>query len=372
MTEPEGNLFSPPDLMGSLLADTPSLMEQFQSLVLPIREQRDAVRQYFLDEGMITELPEDVAPYTVGCTDGAYIVNPLALGDHLSTFSVALAQNDGQGGVGVVDYRSWSALRAHSADAQTLTKAVMMADEVGLLSSLPSEGMVRLIDGSWITPLIAIHLGLASNAESVREAVIEAVESRGVIEAAEDAAQSPLVAACPKSDSSLGLWQEAQEHVSLESLGLPDKVLASLVLEDGEVLTSDRATPSWSRLHMTQGQVQDPKAKTVSDRLSAATEPLRTGHVQVVHAKPYGSAQAIRVETHPGLDPFEVDGVVQSICSTVHAPHVQEPLAQYLADDAAKLVSIAAQTQMEVLRQDLASNQDMDYFEYLVRQYRTA
>lgn len=372
MEQPKQHPFSPPDLMSALLKDTPSLIEQFQALVGPVHAERDTIRRHFLEDGSITTLGTDTAPYTVGCTDGALIVNPLALGDHLFTFAVALAQYDGDSGVGVVAHHLWSELRAHSSDSQTLAQAVMMTDEIALLPQLPHTDMVRIIDGSWPTHLASVLSGLASPEDHVRDTVCAAIENRGLIEAVEHAANSPLVVACPKSDSSTELWRQCAERVTLPVRGLSDKVLASLILEDGEVLISDRSTPPWLRMSMVHGQVRDRDAKRIADRLIAAAEPLRQGRGAVVTAKPYGSAQALRIETRPGLDPFDVDAVVQSVCATVHSPHIQEPLSQFLADLEAKRVSPASQVQMETLRLHLSATHDMGYFEYLVRQYRTS
>lgn len=370
MPQYDADLISPPDIMSALLDATPSLLNDYRALIRPIRDERDAIRSLYQDRGMISALPEGEPIHPVGCTDGALVVSPLALGDHLAALTVAVGRDE-TGGVGVVAHRAWSALRPHSADGAALVKAIMMANEIGLQPTLP-DASVRLIDGSWTTPLIAILTALASVEDHVRDAVIAHLEEHRIVEAITATVAHRLTVACPKSDSSMDLWADCREHLGLRDFGLPDKVLASLILEDGEVLTSQNRTPTWSRFYATLGQVRDNQARTVATSISDAIEPLRQGHPQIIHAKPHGAAQAIRMEMHPSLDQFEIDDVVHSIAATVASPGIQEPLAQYVADVFAKNIYAGVEVQMENLRLDLVDSADMGYFEYLVRQYRTA
>lgn len=360
----------PGTILSSLIADLPNLTTTIHDLFDPIRERRDAIRAFFTDRGQILDLPEDLGAYQVGCTDGAYIVSPLAVGDHISTLAVAVAQRDEGNSTGVVASRSWSDFRTHNADAEVLAKATMMAHELELLTTLPQDG-IKIIDGSFVTPLIALNLALCSPEDAVRASAITLASSPALLEAITHVSENPLVVACPKSDSSKALWRECAEELGLSSDGVPDKALTTLILNEGEVLVSDRATPSWEHLYSAAGRISDSAAVIAGQGLSEVIHPLRQERVKVHHAKPRGAQTSLRIETHAGLDDFQWPEVVASICQTVYGDTIQEPFSQYIADRFAKQVAIGANVQKQNLHYDLIEQGATELAGYLMLSYRT-
>lgn len=360
----------PGTVLSGILGSLPDLTTTIHALFDPIRERRDAIRAFFLERGQIVTLPTGVSAHQVGCTDGAYIVSPLAVGDHISTLAVAVAQRDLGNSTGVVASRAWSDFQAHSGDAEVLAKATMMAHELELLTALPDDS-VKIIDGSYVTPLIAISLALSSAEDNVRAEAIRLASSPALLAAITHVSENPLVVACPKSDSAAGLWSECAEELDMGPRGLPDKALTTLILDEGEVLVSDRPTPSWAHLYSTAGRISDPAAVAAGQQLSEVIAPLRQERVKVHHAKPYGSRTSLRIETHAGLDDFQWPEVVQSICQTVYGPNIQEPFSQHIADRFAKQVSIGAHVQKQSLHYDLIEQGATELASYLTLPYRT-
>lgn len=365
-------IIGPSDVVAALLHDAPSLLERSRSMIEPVQQERDAIREHFAAQNRLLPLSDEPGGFQVGCTDGGYTTSPFIIGDHVATMSVAVAQRDEGQSVGVVGHRQWSDFRGHSPDTETMAKAIMMAHEIELLAALP-EDSVKIIDGSFLTHLTAIYTGLASSEESVREATMEAVSTPGFTEGLREAVSNPLVVACPKSDSSVTLWGEAAQALGLTPTGVPDKALATLLLQSGEVLKAGPSAFSWERLYLTRAHVTDPRAKAVADNLTAITAPLvGKGTVNPLFVKPHGSNLCTRIEAKESLTSFDLDDVVVSIGETVTSPFMQEPIAQYVADIFAKQVSTGTSVQVENLRLDLESlDGSKDFIDYFIRYYRT-
>ena len=370
--EDNPQIIGPSDVVAALLHDAPSLLERSRSMIEPVQRERDAIREYFTAQKRLAPLSDETGGFQVGCTDGGYTTSPFIIGDHVATMAVAVAQRDEGQAVGVIGHRQWSDFRGHSPDTETLAKAIMMTHEIELLTSLPEDG-VKIIDGSFLTHLTAIHTGLASSEEVVREETMKAASSPGFLDGLREAVSNPLVVACPKSDSSTALWDEASKALGLSSTRVPDKALATLLLQSGEVLRAGPGAFSWERLRLARAHVTDPRAKTVSENLISITAPLvGKGTVNPIFVKPHGSNLCTRIEAKDSLVSFDLDDVIVSIGETVTAPFMQEPLAQYIADTFAKQVSTGTSVQAENLRLDLESLEGShDFIDYFIRYYRT-
>lgn len=366
-------------MLAAVIDSSPDLSARIQGLVGPFRDEREAIRDRLLgeeseDEMRIVALPTETAYSAVGACDGGSVVSTLALGEHLATLSVAVRSTP-DGDMAITGHRSWSDFLTHEGGdaAALLTEAMMLSGELALLPTLDDTRTVAVIDGSHVTPLIAINLALASNDSRVRAEMVALVDE-GLVDWVRYAVDTPTVVACPKFDSSTDLWDRFRHLMPhLRGNGLPDKVLASMLLEPGEMLVSrrDSAIASWRYLYDTLGRVSDPETQAVRRDLAAAVEPLRSApYIRVFHAKPEGAATAIRVEVKP-VDDFDTYDMIAAVANDCAPPFLQEPVAQHLADTLAKTVSSAADFQMERTRLDLAEAGDTALLDFLLRHYRT-
>lgn len=377
----EGIGGAPPDMLASVLDNSPDLSVRIKEMVGPVRDERDAIRAALLAEtdlnaARIVPLPTETGYAAVGATDGACVVTPLALGDHMSTLAVGV-RSAADGDVTVTGHRAWSDFWGHQSHPDTVAKAVMMAGELSLLSTFPDDTVV-VIDGSHVTPLVAINLALASNEPEVRQLILD-LEPEGLVDWVRYAVDTPSVVACPKSDSSTDLWLHFRRaHPRLGERGLPDKVLAGMLLEPGEMLVSrrDAAISSW-RFLLDFNKAADAEAVALAEKLKQAALPLRQmpsgaeSYIQVFHAKPDGASTAFRIEVKASAD-FDTYDMIAAVGNDCASPWLQEPVAQYLADGVAKSVATVANFQMERARFDLAETDGADYLlDYLLRHYRT-
>lgn len=358
---------TPADLLASLIAQAPSLDQEIRCHVEPIRLDRERIRQHFQDQGKISQYDPTLNTLSVGAADGASAMTQTLIGDAMSC--VSLSALNGKGGLRVIDHRQWSTFLPHAQHNKPLLTAMMMTYEQALLHAIP-EGNVKIIDGAHVTPLIAIAVGLAIRDDDARETLVQTSLDEDIPQIVSDLSRDPLVVACPKSDSSIDLWKECENALGLKGHPLPDKVLASLILDQGEVLTTTRKTPAtWRVLFSNLGKVHDARAKVIASKIDQSIRPLYEADLTVCHAKPAGAPTAIRMEFHPEAA-FDQQEMVASVCSSVHAPHVKEPLTQHIADVFAKSVSPLAEVQMERTRLALAEMGALDYLQYLTN-YRT-
>lgn len=369
-TGPSGGPLSAAGMLEEVFESAPSLSSQFKDLTDPIRREREAIRDYWMLHQSIYPAPTTPPVVTVGATDGACVVEPWSVGDQITTLAVAVDTNQA-GEAHICGHRSWSAFRAHSDDASVLATAMMMAHELTLISTIAEES-VAIIDGSHVTPFVAINLALASPEATVRQSMIETVQRENLVEAAGQVCDNQMVVACPKSDTSTTLWDQCVQDLGLVGAPLPDKVLASLVLEPGEVLSREGATPSWERFYSSQASIEDPAAREVAESLAAAVSRLQQPHVKVYHVKPRGNPLALRMEVKPWVDDFEADDLINAVIGDCAPPHLLEPTCQHLADVLAKQVSSLSTAQLAQARNDLIRNGDEQFMEYLLRHYRTS
>lgn len=356
---------APADIVAAMLDQMGSLLPHVAQIIAPIEAARDRIRGYYGDR--ITVLPELGAPFTpVTAIDGANITDRLVVGDRVATLAVAV-RTDPTGAAAVLRHHAWHDLHPHTPDLDTLARAVMMTDELSLLDAAHED--MALIDGAFPTHLIGIAAGLASTDETTREVVIERVNGDGVLGAIPLLAR-PNVVACPKSDSSMALWDGCAQDLDLVGRGLPDKALASLILHPGEVITLPSAALPWQAFHATIAKVSDPRARAVAHTLAAAAVPvIGDGTAQVMLTVPRGGTFAVKVEMPAATDAFTAADNLATIVAHIPAPHLQEPLPQYLADTVAKSLSAAAAAHMQQLRLDVA-NHDLTHLPYLTG-YRT-
>lgn len=371
--EESPQVIGPSDVIAALLHDSPSLLGRSRAMVEPVQRERESIRAFFASQGRLMPLGQEAGGFQVGCTDGGYTTSPFIIGDHVATMAVAVAQRDAGQEVGVVAHRQWSDFRGHCADMDTLAKAVMMTHEIELVAHLPKDS-IKIIDGSFQTHLTAIYGALASSEEDVREETIKVINAPGFHAGLREVATNPYVVACPKSDSSLTLWKEAALAVGMNgSTNIPDKALATLLLQPGEVLKSGPGAFSWKRATLARSHITDPRASAAAQTLDTITAPLTgPGTVNPVFAKAHGSNLCTRIEAKSALDPFDLDDIITSISETIASPFMQEPLSQYVADIFAKQVATGTNVQVENLRLDLqALNGSEAFIDYFIRLYRT-
>lgn len=357
------------DAIGAL----PPLASVLHAAVAPLREQRAAIRTALADSEALGALPTDEPYLSLCAVDGAYTLASLFIGDQVNSLAVSVRSEFGSGEVSIEGHRSDSTFLPHSSGTDLLAKTMMMRRELELLALPRPAASLVIIDGSHLTAAIALLEALASEGSEARDQLIDAMSPEELHTHLSRIATEGAMVACPKSDSSTDL------AAFIASLGVdlpmrfPDKVLASLILEEGEVLVLPRSAPPWAMLDMRAHHVTSHAMHPYRAAVVSALEPLRDAPLKIAHMKPLGATTALRIETKGSISDFEANDYRQAVADDCAPPFSQEPTVQHLADFIAKSVSETAKVQLAVAQADLgALDGDEQLLEFMIRTYRTA
>lgn len=370
----------PAEVLATMLREIKGLSGDARSLLSPMIDQRDELRDRLLARGWIEAIDTSRPVGTTVAVDGAQIQEPLYAGDLVVALAVAAEGITPAGRLGEAPVHStWQRFLNHEGDNDRLAKAAMVAQELKLLQGLPHD--MCILDGSHQTPVIVINSALSSQSAQVRQAAVEVLHEYGAVSALGDLCDPEVggkIVASPKSDSSrdlIGLLQERFASEQVFNLPGTDKVLASLALEPGEMFQAFRVPKSWEGLHIaTRRELReyrdDPLVKLARE-LDEKIQPLRDRRIRITYAKPTGCSTAVKIEFKERKGADWRRDVCAMIGAETPAPHLQEPFAQHLADQWAKSIGVGVQAQLHGMRLDLAENGDQAFLEYVLRSYRT-
>ncbi|WP_147265154.1 hypothetical protein [Micromonospora sp. LHW51205] len=381
LTHPlDGTPQLPAEVIATMLRGIKELSKDARQILSPMVEQRDELRKLLLQRKWIEKIDASIPVGSVAAVDGAQIQETLYAGDLVVAVAVAAEGLTPAGRLGEATVHStWQRFTNHDGDNDRLGKVAMVAQELKLLQGLPHN--MCILDGSHQTPVIVINSALSSQSKEVRQAALEVLEENNAVSALRDLCspeRGGKIVACPKSDSSRDLIGLLTDRLSgHKTFDLPgtDKVLASLVLEPGEMFQAFRVPKAWEGLHIeTRRELRsDPgdPVVNIASQLDQCIQPLRDRTIRITYAKPAGCSTAVKIEfkEHRGADWRKE--VCAMIGAETPAPHLQEPFAQHLADQWAKSIGIGVQAQLQGMRLDLAENGAPEFLEYVLRSYRT-
>lgn len=360
------------DGLVALLENAPALADRASRLMEPLLDQRDTMRQRLTADGLLRAVPSitDVPP--VAAVDGARVTESLYAGDLVAAVAVAVedpAGNTPQRGL------SWTDFLAHVEDVETITKAAMLAAEARLVADMAddSSGLV-LLDGSHLTPPIAISQALASSNRSGLDVTMDMLDEFDAVDALTrlcDPQATPQVVGCPKTDSDSALVEDLKRRYGVEFAG-SDKLVATLLLESGEMTAPAPLPRRWANMRITVDDDAPEPVRKVAARLDRAVSKLRSQPppVTVTYVKPAGSTTAIKLEIKDGAD---VEWTAAAVAGSTAPPHLQEPISQAVADRHAKRVGPTMRAARQAITSEAAktSGDRAFWVEYLMRSART-
>lgn len=359
------------EMLGEALDAVPTLAAPLREAVRPLSDQRIRLREALGDLGALQPLPDEEGNYlSVAAVDGASAISQLFIGDQINVLALAIQSDLRSGAVAIQGHRSINQFLPHSPGNNTYAKAAMFGAELELLTTVSGEDVVTVVDGSHSTAATAINEALTFEGSPAYDYICDELISDQLIAAFDALAGREDIVACPKSDSSTEISEFIEAQGIHLPLRFPDKVLASLVLEQGEVLTLSQCDAPWMQYDITADHVTSSQGRAIRDRIAQACAGLRDG-LRVAHVKPHGSATAIRIETKASINDFDTCDYWQAVAEDCEPPHTQEPVAQYIADHLAKNVTEVAKVQLDTARLDLAESADDGLLEFLIRTHRT-
>ena len=374
----------PADMLESVLRDAGRIAADTTALLEPLYRLRDRLRARLLEDGQIIAVPVQAEKPTLGAVDGGSVIDQLYAADRLVVCAL-VAEGMYTIRTGEIPHSVWTQVLAHQADLDRLASAVMTCLELSLLRKVGYQ--VRILDGSHSTPVIALNLALSSANPRVRAMTAEIVAQTEAVEALRllcHDTEGARIVGLPKADSSTDFRDKYKRDYAFDLPPVTDRVLATEVLERGEML-KPRKPENWQSLHITsrrdtgEDAEQEPDSRVardvrqVAEQLNDAIEPLRRGReaghgIGITYLKPHSSDTCVKVEYKASAGIGHGAWLAGVLSAEVPGPHMQEPYGQFVADLWAKNVATAATA---LAAATLHKMSDQRWEPYLALGYRT-
>jgi hypothetical protein len=374
----------PDEVLQTVLGRTAEVAEQVRGLFTRVDERKEAMRDALLGAGRVrrlADLPPCPQPPPVAAVDGGAAIEK-ALGA-----DTALAVAVGIEGITdeplsfwpAVQYAAWQSTLPHEGDATAATcRGIMTALELSVLRNAPHP--VVLLDGSHLTPVIALNAMLGVANDALREEIAAAVRRHDTADALRDVMTAPQCVAVVKYDSSRDLshtW--LPDEMRGPGLGLDDRTTMSLLLEAGEftdpqpIALTQESKQNWLTKRIDVLTPADEAREAVRVALNDAVSVVREDRLLATYFKPHPWAPAFRLEIKPEVarTPDALAAVLAGIRAQVVSPEIREPYPQWVADRMAKSVGDALVALRTAVNFDLADAGLAEYVSLVAHSYRT-
>lgn len=370
-------LNSLPRLAEQLSANVASIFEPYSSMGTGLRET-------LIQDGRIHDYGavDTVVPESLGAVDGARITTNMYAGDFMTAVACSANGATGQNMRNNIS-DGWATVRLHEHGNDALAETAMGALESHVAHQ--STHQIRLLDGSFRTPLIGMQKSLFSHSQSIQAEGANILTTPGwthfdgLKSLYSYNADRPVIA-LPKSNTDRS---HASYYASV--YGGPmieqDRVFASLVLRPGELLTPlamqvRAAGHDVSRNNSAQMREAVTNLKECDNILSTLSKNML---LYATYFKPEHFSTVVRIEfVTSSSDVDEVQHVAEKYASIVNAEMVSrqpgslEPFAQWNVDQEAKN---AIKHMNELLRdriiRSLTSEEMAAYGSLIIQNYRS-
>jgi len=349
-----------------------------------VKELRDELRNRLQSMNLlnrIDDLPLVQHPTTCG-VDGAYGVEPL-IGCDL----VVIAGLATEGLTPPTEKRHWEEphfgyfinVEPHREENRAYARALMITYELEQAAKAPHD--VVFLDGSFLTPITALHQALSKDALSSQlEDSDESSLPHALVERASAAVQHyHLVLSSERSDKA---WVSVPKYTTKREIGkclgiaerFDDRALCSLILKPGEfvgpVPMEQPSDGGWQGYFLIPDFLND-EAKKIKVEVEQLLK--RSIHVVYFRAAPSNPALRLEVPQRVAQNRHRLATVLQAVRSQSALPGILEPQPLYYADRMAKSLSIAVPSLREMLARFCAQDYSGDISDvfFVLHGYRT-
>jgi len=297
---------------------------------------------------------------TICGVDGAYAVEKLLAVDFIACAAVAIEGLDPyleKKGLVPPKYAVFVGPEKHHAATETLVRALMVKMEVELAAKSPQE--MVLLDGSFVTPLIATKQGMNRWQECENTAICQEMKKNfweflsSYTTILESSRTDKLCVSIPKY-STMGeiarLFNWPTQY--------DDKTILTMVLLPGEFTNPVPADNVLQNVDFESMQVGSDSQKML-ERIWAAL-----GEIHVVYYKPFSWTPALRVEVAASIakNSARLSLMLQGIKYQCGTPGIIEPYPLYIADRMVRSIGhalpafrqIATRKMVELHKDDIA------------------
>ena len=359
----------PAALVDDVLGQTSTVARELLTSFRGIREERTTLRASLIDSGIVmSESSLSYPPLPTTCaTDGSYAIEQLLTTDLAAAAAVAVEGLTPPSEMRHWDlprHRSFVAAEPHSADTATVLRAVMLGEELRLITDAPHD--LLMLDGTLTLPIIYFNQALnkAPDTAQLRCAQEFLCNCSSYLEAYLAVLRSERTdkhfVALPKYSTRREIGKE---------LGWPeshdDRGMLTMLLNPGELtkprqLEHPRDSAGNITWHLsTQRLPVDIRRKTVelADEILSALAPIR-----VFYYKPQKWLPALRVEVSASVasNTHRLATVIQGIKHQTATPSMLEPYPIYLADRTVKALARAVPAFRQVTTQRISEQYEGD------------
>lgn len=350
---------------------------EFSSLV----DAKEQLREDLLASGDIISYASTVSdlPKSMCAVDGARIREQVYAVDLIYACAAAadarfVTEKPG------VEPLVWADAFRHMDGTEALVQTAMGALEVVVASRAPHE--VVALDGSFVTPIIALQSALFAKQPEIRDAAADLLLDPDLAPLAAfrrllDKPAGSLLA-LTKSDSAHKYVDKFAERFDMR-LSVSDRVLAAQILQPGEMLAPRRL------LELAGQSVNDvkgsAKVRRAGDQLAALVADVaaraNAGNARTSYFKPHNAHTVIRFEyfTEEGTDVATGNATAARFAAILNAdtraPHLLEPFCQYAVDAEVKTISTGARALKQSMMANLPAERAAAYRTLLAENYRT-
>ena len=374
----------PDEVLQEVLGRTAEVADAVRTLFTRVDERRESMRIALEAQGVVRDsarLPA-VSPPAVAAVDGGAAIDKAIGADTALAVAVGiegLTQSPTPQWPGV-QYAAWQKTLPHAGEETAATcRGVMTALELSVLRSAPHE--VVLLDGSHLTPVIALNAMLSVTHEALRDEIAAAVTRFDTADALLAVMDAPAVVAIVKYDGSRDLSQTflRSETSGGSGPGLDDRTILSLLLESGEytapqpIALTQQSKNNWLSKRIETLTPSDAAREAVRVALNGAVQRVREDRLFATYFKPHPWSPAFRLEIKPevAVSPERLSAVLTALRTQVVSPEIREPYPQWVADRMAKSVGDALIALRAAVNFDLADRGLGEYVALIAHSYRT-
>lgn len=373
----------PDEVLQSVLGKAAEVADAVRGLFTRVDERKEAMREALRAEGRIRHLDDlpPVAAPSVAAVDGGAAIEKSIGADTALAVAVGIEGITDAPAVywPGVQYAAWQRTLPHEGDETARAcRGIMTALEIAVARDAPHE--IVLLDGSHLTPVIALNAMLGVAQETLRAEIAGAVTEHDTARALAEIMASPRCVAIVKYDSSRDLahtWLPAD--VRGPGLGLDDRTTMSLLLDAGEytdpqpLALTQQSKNNWLAKRIEVLDPVDEAREAVRVALNDAITRVRDDQLLVTYFKPHAWSPAFRLEIKPevaGSAP-RLSAALTAIRAQVVSPEIREPYPQWVADRMAKSVGDALLALRAAVNFDLADDGFAEYVSLVAHSYRT-
>ena len=359
----------PAALVDEILGETSSVAQDLLRSFRRVREERGELRAQLMKSGLVmNESYLGYPPLPTTCAvDGSYAIERLLTTDLAAAAAVAV-----EGLTPPSEKRYWELPRhksfvvaePHCAETATVLRAVMLGEELTLITSAPHD--VLMLDGTFTLPTIYFNQALNAAPEEMQlQSSREFIEkSLAYLEAylltLRSERSDKHFVALPKYSTRREIGQELNWPTAYDDRGMLTMLLNAGELTQPRPLEHPRDRAGNITWHLNTGRLP------IAVRLRAAqlAEEIVVGlsTLRVFYYKPQEWLPALRIEVSASVaaNKHRMATVVQGIKHQTATPSMLEPYPIYLADRTVKALARAIPAFRQVTTQRVSEQYEGD------------